>query len=89
MINTKDNTLCITIVGSPNVGKSTLFNRLVGKRKSITDSQEGTTRDRVYERMRIRDKEFYLIDTGGIHYTKQNSINFLVANSAWFDIKSM
>ena len=40
--------ILISIIGRPNVGKSTFFNRMVGKRKSIIDEQEGITRDRVY-----------------------------------------
>jgi GTP-binding protein len=74
----KENVVHIAIVGRPNVGKSTLFNRLVGKRKSITDAMSGTTRDRLYERISIRDKDVYIIDTGGIQYCKDESIDTLV-----------
>ncbi len=75
----KDNNIIhIAIVGKPNVGKSTLFNRLVGMRKSITDSRGGTTRDRLYERANIREKEIYLIDTGGIQFARDGNIDFLV-----------
>nr|HQH59736.1 ribosome biogenesis GTPase Der [Bacteroidales bacterium] len=54
------------IVGRPNVGKSTLFNRLVGERVSIEDPTSGVTRDRIYGKSFWNGKEFSIIDTGGI-----------------------
>ncbi len=54
------------IVGRPNVGKSTLFNKLIGQRLSIVDDTPGVTRDRLYGECEWRNRKFTLIDTGGI-----------------------
>ncbi len=56
----------IAIVGRPNVGKSTLINRILGERKSIVDDMAGVTRDRIYFDAQWQDKPFIMIDTGGI-----------------------
>lgn len=64
----------VAIVGRPNVGKSTLFNKLVGKRISIVDDTPGVTRDRIYGECEWRNKKFSLIDTGGIEPTSKDTI---------------
>src|ERR687883_837250 len=56
----------VALVGRPNVGKSTLFNRLVGEHRAVVHEQPGTTRDRLYGTVEWRDREFTVIDTGGI-----------------------
>ncbi|HFB83842.1 MAG TPA: GTP-binding protein, partial [Thermodesulfatator sp.] len=56
----------VAIVGRPNVGKSTLFNRLTRSRKALVEPTAGVTRDRLYGRVRTEDREFILIDTGGL-----------------------
>jgi len=57
--------LTIAIIGRPNVGKSTLFNRLVGRRIALVDNRPGVTRDRREGEGRLGDLEFTVIDTAG------------------------
>lgn len=56
----------VAIVGAPSVGKSTIFNRIIGERKSIIETQRGVTRDRIYSKTSWLTKNFNVVDTGGI-----------------------
>ncbi len=62
----------VALVGRPNVGKSTLFNKMVGKKISIIEDTPGVTRDRVYGSVNYKDYKFHLIDTGGIELGKSD-----------------
>src|SRR5581483_11084464 len=64
----------IAIVGRPNVGKSTLFNRLAGRKLAIVDDQPGVTRDRRFATGRLGDLELELIDTAGFEDVKDESL---------------
>ena len=65
----------ITIIGKPNVGKSTLFNRIIGERKSIVSPIEGVTRDRVYGSFEWIGQTYDIIDTGGFIINEDDIIN--------------
>ncbi|MCF7807256.1 MAG: ribosome biogenesis GTPase Der [Candidatus Marinimicrobia bacterium] len=72
----------VAIVGRPNVGKSTLFNRIVGKRLSIVHEQEGVTRDRVAVETDWAGHDFYLVDTGGYIHQSEDIIDNEVRKQA-------
>jgi GTP-binding protein len=67
--------LCVAIIGKPNVGKSTLFNKLCGKRLAITDDRPGVTRDCKIHDAQLLDLEFRLVDTAGLDQTKDELIS--------------
>lgn len=73
-------TFVLSLIGRPNVGKSTLFNRLIGYNRSLTHKDPGLTRDRIYATTTYKDKPFLLIDTGGI-YPKNNSLFMLAVKN--------
>ncbi len=73
----------VVIVGFPNVGKSTLFNRLLGKKKSLVHSQPGMTRDQVVAECTLRDRRFVLVDTGGFFDSQEDPFSSLVREKAW------
>ncbi len=64
----------IAIVGRPNVGKSTFFNKVVGRKISITDDRAGVTRDRLYADSEWRGKAFSIVDTGGIELRSEDTM---------------
>ena len=69
----------VTIVGRPNVGKSSLFNRLTGTRRAIVDNMPGVTRDRLYAEVEEGDLRFYLVDTGGLLPDSGHPLDELIA----------
>ena len=77
----------ITICGRPNVGKSTLFNRIVGKRKSIVSEIPGTTRDALQSNCTWKNKSFILVDSGGIELEPENQITQKVQLKSYDSIK--
>ena len=64
----------VAIVGRPNVGKSTLFNRLVGKRLALVDDSPGVTRDRRMADAKLLDLRFKIIDTAGLEEATEDSL---------------
>jgi GTP-binding protein len=72
----------VSIVGRPNVGKSTLFNRLCRKRTAIVDFEAGITRDRKYEDVEWNGKVFKLVDTGGIVFDSGETMDKMIKHQA-------
>ena len=72
----------VAIVGRPNVGKSTLFNRIAEKRVSIVDDTPGVTRDRIYADAEWTGHEFALVDTGGIDFDENDALLPAMRNQA-------
>ena len=71
----------ISIIGRPNAGKSTLFNRLIGKRRAITDPTPGVTRDPIPERWLLGNNPVTLVDSGGVKLDK-DGIDFAVTDKS-------
>ena len=72
----------VALVGRPNVGKSTLFNRITRSRKALVDPTPGVTRDRHYEKVMWNDKIFMLVDTGGIEDASGDSMGGHIRDQA-------
>ncbi len=72
----------VAVVGRPNVGKSTLFNKLIGQRLSIVEDTPGVTRDRIYSKCEWRDRKFMLVDTGGIEPKEDDKMLTLMRQQA-------
>jgi GTP-binding protein len=77
----------VAIVGRPNVGKSTLFNRLIGQRQAITEDIPGTTRDRLYADAEWKDLRYTLIDTGGLEPDSEEGYPALIRDQVQIAIE--
>ncbi|MBI4472635.1 MAG: ribosome biogenesis GTPase Der [Acidobacteria bacterium] len=78
----------IAIIGRPNVGKSTLFNRLIGQRRSIVTDEPGITRDRIYGTANWNGRSFEIVDTGGIVPGEESEIPLRIFEQAQIAIES-
>ncbi|MBR4102342.1 MAG: ribosome biogenesis GTPase Der [Oscillospiraceae bacterium] len=72
----------VAVVGRPNVGKSTLFNKLIGQRLSIVEDTPGVTRDRIYSKCEWRNRKFMVVDTGGIEPKEDDKMLTLMRQQA-------
>ncbi|MDO4731502.1 MAG: ribosome biogenesis GTPase Der [Clostridia bacterium] len=72
----------VAVVGRPNVGKSTLFNKLTGQKKAIVEDTPGVTRDRIYGTCEWNNKNFSLVDTGGIDMQSEDNISKGILNQS-------
>ncbi len=70
----------VVIVGRPNVGKSSLFNRIIGERRAIIEDEPGTTRDRLEMEVEWKGKLFRLVDTGGFEVKEENTYSSLIGD---------
>ena len=77
----------IAVVGRPNVGKSTLFNKIIGKRQSLVHDEPGVTRDRIFARFEHEHEKFYLCDTGGFEPTSKDNIKIQLVEQAQMAIE--
>ena len=68
----------VAVIGRPNVGKSTLFNRILGTRNAIVDDRPGVTRDRIYAECTYQGRRFQLVDTGGLDPTADDGMLGLI-----------
>ena len=68
----------VAIIGRPNVGKSSIFNRIIRRRLAVVHDQPGVTRDRLYAEVEWNGKRFTLIDTGGLDLSSEERIVNLV-----------
>ena len=84
---TKFNLHKVAIIGRPNVGKSTLFNRIIQKRKAIVEEFGPTTRDRISAIVKWSDKTFELIDTPGLNFEKKENLLKLIEKQIMFAVK--
>ncbi|MBE0617860.1 MAG: ribosome biogenesis GTPase Der [Proteobacteria bacterium] len=79
--------MIVAIVGRPNVGKSTLFNRLVGRREAIVEDVPGVTRDRHYAEVDWGDRRFHLVDTGGLEPDSGDELVVLTSHQAGYAVE--
>src|SRR5678816_4825368 len=81
-------TSSIAIIGRPNVGKSTLFNRIIGQRRSIVTDEPGITRDRIYGTATWDGRSFEIVDTGGIVPGEQSEMPVQIFRQAQVAIEA-